>query len=250
MKIEITTNEKTLDAAMNTVADIVNEFKPGEIDSSTRYEAKMKIRSSSRVHQGPAYSWQYANKARECTATVEIEDDAIVMALPVVLKVVKAISPIIEMGIAACKMVRNLKDQFNAIGNDFTTEFGKKFYREKTYAVASLVNADVEMGDVVVVEDDGFGNQRLVHAEHCWSINKADIIMKVFNAARKRYEETKDSKTLRYPEIEFKKMTKDEAIKLAQEFRCGLQADVDGMRGVTTDETHGKIAANPDSDNQ
>lgn len=231
MKIEITTSEKTLYAMMNTTADVINEFKPGEVDSSDRDEAEMEIRSSSCKHVGPAYSWQYRNVLCNSIMTVEIEDEAIVMAMPVVLKVAKAISPIVEMGMAAYKMVRNLKDQFNAIGSDFTSEFNKKFGREKTYAVVSIVNEDLQLGDVVV-EDDGFGNRKLIQVDHCWTINDPDTVMKVFNAALRRYEETKDSKTLRYPEVEFKKMTKEEACELAKKLRYDLQTDVDGMKTV------------------
>ena len=234
MKIEITTSEKTLYAMMNTTADVINEFKPGEVDSSDRDEAEMKIRSSSCKYVGPAYSWQYRNVLCNSIMTVEIEDEAIVMAMPVVLKVAKAISPIVEMGMAAYKMVRNLKDQFNAIGSDFTSEFNKKFGREKTYAVVSIVNEDLQLGDVVVVEDDGFGNRMLIQVDHCWTINDPDTVMKVFNAALRRYEETKDGKTLRYPEVEFKKMTKEEACELAKKLRYDLQTDVDGIKYTDT----------------
>lgn len=112
---------------------------------------------------------------------------------------------------------------------DFSSKFQRRFGKEKTYAIASILNEDLKLADVVVVENDGFGNWQLVRAEHCWDIHDMDIIMRVFTAAYHRGEETKDSKTVRYPNIAFEKITKDEAIDRAVKMRPALQADVDGM---------------------
>lgn len=232
MNITVNTSLNVITKSVDTIADISREFTDGtrlyEVE-----EVKDKLSRSIGTKFGPASSWQYnvvrKKTENEPTATfdITIEDDAILMYLPMAVKIAKVLSPLYDMAKSAIKLMRNLQGQVNSICNGYNKKFQRTFGKPKKYAVASLWNSDLELFDVAVVEDDGFGNQRLMYAEHCGKIYKADVVMKIFEAAQERGERSKDSMTRRYPLAEFEEITREEAEKKAREFRKGLQADVD-----------------------
>ena len=230
MKIAINTTTRVINSGLETIADAINVFKPDCVSGKDLIRAKNQV-SKNQSGQGAGYSYNYETNGY-ASYSIEIDDEAIMMALPMVVKIAKAISPIVSMGIAMVNSLSNLKELFHGIGIDFNTKFQRRFGKEKTYDVASILNEDLRLADVVVVEDDGFDNWQLVRAEHCWDIHDTDIIMRVFTAAYHRGEATKDSKTLRYPAFTFEKITKDEAIDRAIKMRPALQADVDGMKNA------------------
>lgn len=232
MNITVNTSLNVITKSVDTIADISREFTDGtrlyEVE-----EVKGKLSRSIGTKFCPAGSWKY-NVVRnsgenEPTATfdITIEDDAILMYLPMMVKIAKVLSPLYDMAKSAIKLMRNLQGQVNSICNGYNKKFQRTFGKPKKYAIASLWNSDLELFDVAVVEDDGFDNQRLVYAEHCGKIYKADVIMKIFEAAQERGEKSKDSMTRRYPLAEFEEITREEAEKKARELRKGLQADVD-----------------------
>lgn len=236
MKFEITANQSTTSAFMNAVADTVNEFKPGAISECARCEAEHKIHTSSHVHYGPAYNWQYAvetagegeTKTAAGTFTLNIDDEAVVMALPMMLKAAKVLSPVVEMGIAACKMIRNMKDQFKTIKGDFSSKIDAKFGKPHSYAVECLWVEEIELFDKVVVEDNGFGELHLIYASHCGKCHSSDTIMSAFMA--------KKARTDVYFSVE---ITREQAIEQANDTK-GLRADVEGWRrkmaGATSED--------------
>lgn len=227
MIITINTTARVINTGLETVADTINVFKPDCVSGKDLIRAKNQV-SKNQSGRGAGYSYNYETNGY-ASYFIEIDDEAIMMALPLVVKIAKAVNPIISMGVAMINSLSNLKDLFHGIGIDFTTKFQRRFGKEKTYAVASILNEDLKLADVVVVEDDGFDNWNLIHTEHCWDIHDMDIIMRLFTAAYHRGEAMKDNKTLRYPIFTFEKITKDEAIDRAIKMRPALQADVDGI---------------------
>lgn len=232
MNITVNTSLNVIAKSVDTIADISREFTDGTRLHEVE-EVKDKLSHSIGTKFGPASCWKY-NVVRnagenEPTATfdITIEDDAILMYLPMAVKIAKALSPLYDMAKSAIKLMRNLQGQINSICNGYNKKFQRTFGKPKKYAIASLWNSDLELFDVAVVEDDGFDNQRLVYAEHCGKIYKADVIMKIFEAAQERGEKSKDSMTRRYPLAEFEEITREEAEKKAREFRKSLQEDVD-----------------------
>ncbi|MCM1295209.1 MAG: hypothetical protein NC311_06680 [Muribaculaceae bacterium] len=243
MKITANANLKVLNAMVDTTADTINEFSSDRITITDRDEALRKCRNSSRKHEGAGWNWKYTVENETGTLEFEMEDDAVLMFLPVAVKIAKVLSPFYDMAKAAVKMAKNVQGQFTAIGNEFSSKYNEKFGRTKKYAVVSLWEDSLEMADVVVVEDNGFGEHRFIRAEHCWSVNKVETIMKVFERKLQVYlkaaEEMKNESSFeanykagRYDvqKIEFEEITKDEALARAQSYRKGLQADVDGMK--------------------
>lgn len=228
MKITINTTARIITTGLDTVADTINTFKPDCVSNTDLIRAKNNV-SKNQSGRGAGYHYNYETNGYESSYSIEIEDDAILMAMPLVIKIAKAINPIVNMGVAMINSLSNLKDLFHGIGVDFSTKFTRRFGKEKTYAVASIFNEDLRLADVVVVEDDGFDNWQLVRAEHCWDIHDVDIVMRVFTAAYHRGEMTKDGKTMRYPIFSFEKISKEEAIDRAIKMRPALQADVDDM---------------------
>lgn len=229
MRIAINTTARVINDGLETIADTINTFKPDCVSGKDLIRAKDQV-SKNLSGRGAGYNYNYETNGYESSYSIEIEDDAILMVMPMVIKIAKAINPIVNMGVAMINTMSNLKDLFHGIGMDFSSKFQRRFGKEKTYAVASILNEDLKLADVVVVENDGFDNWQLVRAEHCWDIHDADIVMRVFTAAYHRGEMTKDGKTMRYPIFSFEKISKEEAIDRAIKMRPALQADVDGMK--------------------
>ena len=115
---------------------------------------------------------------------------------------------------------------------EFTSKFQERFGREKSYAVASIYSEELELANVVVVEDNGFGHLELISSDACWNEYDNDVVMKVFMRAFTRGEETANDKKTRYPLITFEKISRSKAMAKAAEMRPALQADVDGMKNA------------------
>lgn len=240
MHIIITTDKKVVNALIDTTADVVNEFRPDGLSAREIDHAKRSASKRSYIHRGPAYEWEYSvhsedNEPDISSFEMDIEDDAILMYLPMAVKISKVLSPFYDMGRSLVKMIRNLQGQFDSISSKYNSKFQEKFGKTKTYTVGAVWCEDLELFDQVVVEDDGFGNRHVIHAEHCGKINSMRVIEKFAMAAIERGEKTKDSMTHRYPRWEFREITRDEAVKECRKCRRGLQADVDRFYDKTED---------------
>jgi len=241
MKIAITAEKTTVNAMIDTMVDVVNEFRPDGISESEIRRIKRNLGESSQEHRGPATVWQYHTDLGEykqnCGVSITIEDEAVQMALPMAIKIAQVISPLYDMCKAGLKMIHNMQAQFTAIGNEFTKQFQKMYNKPKLYAIGVVWCEDLEAFDMVVVEDNQFGNRRTVYAEHCGKVNSMSVIHKLAMKAIERGDATKDSATKRYPYWEFKQMSREEAEKICKDFRKNLQSDVDGYyRSLKTDE--------------
>lgn len=230
MKITATAKTTTLIAAIDATVDTANAIQPEAITGNQHCEALNKLHKSSRNHKFAGGSWQYTTDGETGTMDIEIDDEAIVMMLPAIVKIAKATAPLINLAKTAIGMMENIGDQIKGIMDESNRKFVKRFGGVKTYAVGTIWCEDLEAFDVVVLEDDGFENVHAVNAEHCGAVNSMDVITKLAVAAWKKGEATKGSWAKRYPEWEFKAMSRKEAVEIARSMRSGLQADVDGWR--------------------
>lgn len=232
MRITVNTSLEVMTKSVDTIAEISREFTDS-IQLHNVEEAKDKLRCSIDTKRGPATTWRYDVVRKDgevkpsATFDITIEDDAILMYLPMAVKIAKVLSPLYDMGKSAIKLIHNLNAQVKGICNGYNKKFQRTFGMPKKYAVVTLWNTTLELFDVAVIEDDGFGNQHLVYAEHCGKRYGCDVIMKVFEDAQRKGEETKDS-TKRYPLVEFEEITRAKAEEEAHKRRKGLQSDVDG----------------------
>ena len=232
MKISLITSTRVVTHSIDTLADTINIFKSDDITEKNRNQAKNEALHS-HTGRGAGYNYDYKVDNGNANLNLEVEDDAILMALPMAVKIAQVVLPVITVGKAILSLLDSLKGQFHAVGMEFTNKFQERFGKEKTYAVASVWSDELEMANVVVVEDDGFGHLNIVSSDACW--NKYDkydndVVMKVFMKAYERGQETANDKKVRYPRIVFEKISKKEAMTKAAEMRPALQADVDGMK--------------------
>lgn len=119
MNITVNTSLNVITKSVDTIADISREFTDGtrlyEVE-----EVKDKLSRSIGTKFGPASSWQYnvvrKKTENEPTATfdITIEDDAILMYLPMVVKIAKVLSPLYDMAKSAIKLMRNLQGRSTA----------------------------------------------------------------------------------------------------------------------------------------
>lgn len=228
MKISLTTSTRVVTTSLDTLADTINTFCPDDISEKNRSHAKHEALVS-HTGQGAGYTYDYKVDNGNANLNLEVEDGAILMALPMAVKIAQIVLPVITVGKAIIGLLNGLKGQFHAVGVEFTSKFQNRYGKEKSYAVASVWSDELELANVVVVEDDGFGHLELISSDACWNEYDTDVVMKVFMKAFTRGEETANDKKTRYPLITFEKITKDEAIDRAIKMRPALQADVDGI---------------------
>ena len=229
MKISLITSTRVVTHSIDTLADTINIFKSDDITEKNRNQAKNEALHS-HTGRGAGYTYDYKVDNGNANLNLEVEDGAILMALPMAVKIAQIVLPVITVGKTILGLLDGLKGQFHAVGMEFTNKFQERFGKEKTYAVASVWSDELEMANVVVVEDDGFGHLNIVSSDACWNEYDNDIVMKVFMKAFTRGEETANDKETRYPLITFEKISKKEAMTKAAEMRPALQADVDGMK--------------------
>lgn len=229
MKISLTTSTRVVTTSLDTLADVINTFCPDDISEKNRSHAKHEALVS-HTGQGAGYTYDYKVNNGNANLNLEVEDGAILMALPMAVKIAQIVLPVITVGKAILSLLDGLKGQFHAVGMEFTSKFQKRFGKEKSYAVASVWSDELEMANIVVVEDDGYGNLRLISSDACWNEYDGDIVMKVFMKAYKRGQDTANDKKTRYPLITFEKISRSKAMVRANEMRPALQADVDGMK--------------------
>lgn len=230
MKISLTTSARVITTGLDTLADTINTFRPDDISEKNRARAK---NEALRSHAGQGGGYTYDYKIVDgfgVSLDAEIDDDLILMILPVLIQLAQIVLPVISVGKAILSLLDGLKNQFHAVGMEFTSKFQERFSREKSYAVASIYSEELELANVVVVEDDGYGNLRLISSDACWNEYDGDIVMKVFMKAYKRGQDTANDKKTRYPLITFEKISRSKAMAKAAEMRPALQADVDGMK--------------------
>ena len=229
MKISLVTSTRVVTTSLDALSDTINTFCPDDISEKNRSHAKHEALVS-HTGQGAGYTYDYKVDNGNANLNLEVEDGDILMALPMAVKLAQIVLPVITVGKAILSLLDGLKGQFHAVGMEFTSKFQDRYGKEKTYAVASVWSDELEMANVVVVEDNGFGHLELISSDACWNEYDNDIVMKVFMKAFTRGEETANDKKTRYPLITFEKITKDEAIDRAIKMRPALQADVDGMK--------------------
>ena len=230
MKISLTTSARVITTGLDTLADTINTFRPDDISEKNRARAK---NEALRSHAGQGGGYTYDYKIVDgfgVSLDAEIDDDLILMILPVLIQLAQIVLPVITVGKAILGLLDGLKGQFHAVGMEFTNKFQNRYGKEKSYAVASVWSDELELANVIVVEDDGFGHLELISSDACWNEYDNDVVMKVFMKAFTRGEETANDKKTRYPLITFEKISKKEAMTKAAEMRPALQADVDGMK--------------------
>ena len=229
MKISLTTSTRVVTHSIDTLADTINIFKSDDITEKNRNQAKNEALHS-HTGRGAGYNYDYKVDNGNANLNLEVEDDAILMALPMAVKIAQIVLPVITVGKAILGLLDGLKGQFHAVGMEFTNKFQNRYGKEKSYAVASVWSDELELANVIVVEDDGFGHFKLISSDACWNEYDNDVVMKVFMRAFTRGKETANDKKTRYPLITFEKISKKEAMTKAAEMRPALQADVDGMK--------------------
>lgn len=228
MKINITTSTRVVTNGIDTLADTINVFKSDDITKKNRDQAKHESMIS-HTGQGAGYTYDYKVDGCNVNLEAEIEDGAIIMALPMAVKIAQIVLPVITVGKAIISLLDGLKGQFHAVGMEFTSKFQDRYGKEKTYAVASVWSDELEMANIVVVEDNGFGHLQLISSDACWNEYDNDVVMRMFMKAYERGQETTNDKKTRYPLITFEKISRSKAMAKAAEMRPALQADVDGM---------------------
>lgn len=231
MKISLTTSTRVVTSSLDTLADTINTFCPDDISEKNRSHAKHEALVS-HTGQGAGYTYDYKVDNGNANLNLEVEDGAILMALPMAVKIAQIVLPVITVGKAIIGLLNGLKGQFHAVGVEFTSKFQNRYGKEKSYAVASVWSDELELANVVVVEDDGFGHLELISSDACWNEYDTDVVMKVFMKAFTRGEETANDKKTRYPLITFEKISRSKAMAKAAEMRPALQADVDGMKNA------------------
>lgn len=111
MNITVNTSLNVITKSVDTIADISREFTDGTRLHEVE-EVKDKLSRSIGTKFGPASSWKYdvVRNAGEneptATFNITIEDDAILMYLPMAVKIAKVLSPLYDMAKSAIKLMR------------------------------------------------------------------------------------------------------------------------------------------------
>lgn len=221
MKIKIETGSYVLSCLIELVATIAAIFGA---DPKKLHEelAKTLIRDGGKNidHQfaGGHITYDTGEYGDEPSFQLELDDEAVLAIIPWIAKLIKILTPIYGIIKSLKELCGNITEHLDDVGRDMKADYLKKFGKKPNFVVFALMEESIEAGDVVIVRDDGYGNDdsiQVIRALHCWSVNNLDILTKVV-------------KTKYLDHLSFSEMTEDEAIKKAETMRPSVEADVKG----------------------
>lgn len=235
MKLTINMDNIEANATVDTFVSAARDF--GFDPTAGMVKACSKARDMAKVGTSERFPGGYCsiemdencqNDTRDYTITMAMESEAYVEAMVIGIKAAKYIAPIVHAGRTLLSTFKTITDGVDDVFAGITAKYKAKFVPAKKYAIATLINEDLELASKVLVEDDGLDNIRLVTSVDVGKSYDVDVIMKLFNAARERGEATKDSQVLRYPLITFESISLEDALAMVNDVK-GLRADYEGM---------------------
>lgn len=221
MKIKVETGSYTLSCLIELVAAIAAIFGA---DPKKLHEelAKTLLRDGGknidRRFAGGHITYGSGEYGDDPSFQFELDDEAVLAIIPWIAKLIKILTPIYGIIKSLKELCGNITTHLNDVSRDMKADYLKKFGKKPSFVVFALMEESIEAGDVVIVRDDGYGNDdsiRVIRALHCWSVNNLDILTKVV-------------KTKYRDHLSFSEMTEDEAIKKAEAMRPSVEADVNG----------------------
>lgn len=172
MKLRIETNSTEMNKATDLVMGVMGDWNiPAENDFCEAVVIGRKSFETSETRRFPGGSYTCSMKSnedntREYTLDIEIASKAIEMILNVAAKAATAIAPAVlafTAFLASIKPVtKTVKDSVRAAMKEFSDEF----IPTKMMTMTEVINKDANVYDLVFIEDDGFGQTRVMGIRH------------------------------------------------------------------------------------
>lgn len=195
--IIITTSETVANSTIQALADCINTIKPDEVKPADVTRAKHNITTPNKTVEGPAYraTYEYNESSEACMASISIEDEAILMALPVAVKFAKLVAPVVSMGKAMYDLVKSLSGSSKLLMNDLNRSINSKWGRPDQFAIIPVHIEELDIEAVAMMRYSGFGHLSMVEAKAVGQCHMFDAIEAY---ARKKTEEAIASKDKKF----------------------------------------------------
>lgn len=205
MNITITTSKKVATSAIRTMADTVNVIKADKIQPHQIDEALANV-TTNHSTEGPAYkaSYTFEEDTHICTANIDIDDEAVLMALPTIVKMAKVLAPAVGLCKAAYDLVKSVGVSIRTIEADLKSQVNSKFGRPSQFAIVPVVIEELGLTAVAMVEYTGFGKLHVRESRAMGTCHMFDAIEAYAIKAAEAAIASKDAKF-------FTADTKDEA---------------------------------------